>query len=554
MTYYIYIASYILFFAALLYSFVLNFIRYMHMFQLNSYHASEQLKWIGGNMKEVIKRHIFPYIAAIFAFVSCVIMQGTLFGENPVGTTYTEEAFSSHMIFEPYRVSTWDLLMCTGLIIIGLYFCDQKPAKKKLVFTPRVIRMCVTSVILYGLVCALSMIFLFKSGFNLPVLCLWQLFSLFMPIIANLINKPIEKAINDHYINDAKHIISELPNLVTIGITGSYGKTSTKFYLNKLLSAKYNVLMTPESYNTTMGVVKTVRGSLNATHEIFICEMGAKGVGEIKEICDIVHPKHSMITSIGAQHLETFKSMDNIIKTKFEIADCISDGMVFLNYDNEYIRNRTTDKNIVSYGFSKDFDYYADNISVTSKGTSFTVHHGDDQEEFDTKLIGEHNVQNIVGAIAAANKLGVSLKELKTPVRRLEAVPHRMKITDKGSCVIIDDAFNSNPSGAKAALDTLGLMEGYKILITPGMVELGEKEYELNKIFGAQAAKVCDFVIAVGEKQAIPIVDGLNEAGYPKEKTFVAKTLNEALAKSDTLKTGELKKIILLENDLPDNY
>lgn len=552
MSYYIYIASHILFFAALLYSFVLNFTRYMHMFQLNSYHASEQLKWIGGNMKEVIQRHILPFIAAVFAFVSCVIMQGTLFGENPVGTT--EDILSSHMSFEPYRVSTWDLLMCTGLIIIGLYFCDQKPAKKKLVFTPRVIRMCVTSVILYGLVCALSMIFLFKSGLNLPVLCLWQLFSLLMPIIANFINKPIEKAINDHYINDAKRIINELPNLVTIGITGSYGKTSTKFYLNKLLSAKYNVLMTPESYNTTMGVVKTVRGSLNATHEIFICEMGAKGVGEIKEICDIVHPKHSMITSIGAQHLETFKSMDNIIKTKFEIADCIGDGMVFLNYDNEYIRNRSTDKNIVSYGFSKDFDYYADNISVTSKGTSFTVHHGNEQEEFDTKLIGEHNVQNIVGAIAAANKLGVSLKELKTPVRRLEAVPHRMEITDKGSCVIIDDAFNSNPSGAKAALDTLGLMEGYKILITPGMVELGEKEYELNKTFGAQAAKVCDFVIAVGEKQAVPIVDGLSEAGYPKEKTFVAKTLNEALEKSDTLKTGELKKIILLENDLPDNY
>lgn len=551
MSNFIYIASYILFFAALLYSFVLNYIRYMHMFQLNSYHASEQFKWIGGNLGEVVKRHIFPVIAAIFAFVSCFVLGGTLFGENAYDVM-TASAWL--VIFERSRVSSWDLLICTGLMLIGLYLCKSKPAKKKLVYTPRVIRMCVTSVIVYGAVCALSMIFLFNSGLSLPVLCIWQVFSLFMPMIANLINKPIEKGINNHYINDAKRIINELPNLVTIGITGSYGKTSTKFYLNKLLSAKYNVLMTPESFNTTMGVVKTVRGSLNATYDYFICEMGAKGVGEIKEICDIVRPIHSMITSIGEQHLETFKSVDNIIKTKFEIADCITEGTVFLNYDNEYIRNRPTDKNIVSYGLTEGYDYFADNISVTAKGTSFIIHHGDEKEDFSTKLIGAHNVQNIVGAIAAANTLGVSLSELKTPVRRLEAVPHRMEILDKGGSVIIDDAFNSNPSGAKAALDTLALMDGYKILVTPGMVELGEKEYELNKTFGAQAAKVCDYVIAVGEKQAVPIVDGLKEAGYPEDKTFVAKDLNEALAKCDMLKTGGLKKIILLENDLPDNY
>ena len=550
---FMYIASYILFFASLLYSFGLNYIRYMHMFQLNSYHASEQFKWIGENIGEVFKRHIFPVIAALFALFSCVIMDGTLYGENPVGR-YNYETFGVAFAFEPYRVNTWDLLMCTGLMIIGLYFCQNRPAKKKLVFTPRVIRMCVTSVILYGAVCALSMIFLWESGLNLPVLCLWQVFSLLMPMIANFINKPVEKGINTHYINDAKRIINELPNLVTIGITGSYGKTSTKFYLNKLLSAKYNVLMTPESFNTTMGVVKTVRGSLNATYDYFICEMGAKGVGEIKEICDIVRPTHSMITSIGEQHLETFKSVDNIIKTKFEIADCITYGTVFLNYDNDYIRNRAIGKNVVSYGLTNGLDYYADNISVTAKGTSFTVHHGKEQADFSTKLIGEHNVQNIVGAIAAANTLGVSFTELKTPVRCLEAVPHRMEIIDKGGSVIIDDAFNSNPSGAKAALDTLALMEGYKILVTPGMVELGEKEYELNKAFGVQAAAVCDYVIAVGEKQAVPITDGLRQAGYPEERAFVARDLNEALAKTETLETGGLKKIILLENDLPDNY
>ena len=535
--------NYIVFFIFLvvaLYSFSVNFIRYIHMFQLNSYHASEQFKWIGENIGEVVKRHILPLIAAVFAFVSSFVMKGSLFGADLTET--------------PFNICSWDFIICTMLMAAGLLFCKTKPAKKKLVFTPRVIRMCVTSAVVYGLVCVLSVVFLSDSGLLLPVLCLWQIFSLIMPTLGNFINKPIEKGINNYYIKDAKRIINELPNLVTIGITGSYGKTSTKFYLNKLLSAKYNVIMTPESYNTTMGVVKTVRNSLNATYDYFICEMGAKGVGEIKEICDIVKPKHSMITSIGEQHLETFKSVDNIIKTKFEIADCITDGIVFLNYDNVYIKNREIDKNVVSYGLSQSEDYYADNISVTAKGTSFIVHHEDEQCEFSTKLIGEHNVQNIVGAIAAANTLGVSFDELKTPVRRLEAVPHRMEIIDRGGNIIIDDAFNSNPAGARAALDTMALMEGYKILITPGMVELGEREYDLNKAFAVYAAKVCDYVIAVGIKQAKAITDGLSEAGYPEEKSYVARDLNEALAKADTLKTGGAVKIILLENDLPDNY
>ena len=125
-------------------------------------------------------------------------------------------------------------------------------------------------------------------------------------------------------------MLAACPNLAVIGVTGSYGKTSVKFYLNTLLKAKYNVLMTPESYNTPMGVVKTVRGSLRATHEIFICEMGAKYVGDIKELCDIVHPKHGIITSIGPQHLESFKSLQNVINTKFELADALpKDGMLF---------------------------------------------------------------------------------------------------------------------------------------------------------------------------------------------------------------------------------
>lgn len=522
------ITSFILFFLALLISFTLNFVHYMHMFQLNSYSAFEQGEWIKKNIGNIALRHAFALVAAVFAVLEISLIN---LGEIPA------------------------LIICAAFLCIGCVFCKRKPAKKKLVFTPRVIRMCVTSTIIYGAVCALSMIFLRNGRVYLPVLCLWQVFSLLMPMIANFINKPIEKAVNNYYINDAKRIIDELPNTTVIGITGSYGKTSTKFYLNRLLSARYNVLMTPESYNTTMGVVKTVRGSLNASHEFFICEMGAKGVGEIKEICDIVHPKHSMITSIGEQHLETFSSLDNIIKTKFEIADCITDGTVFLNYDNEYIRNRKTDKNKITYGIGEgEYDYKASDISVSRKGTTFTVIHGEQRQEFTTRLLGEHNVQNIVGAIAVANSFGIPLTELVFPVKRLECVPHRMEILDKGNGItVIDDAFNSNPAGARAALKTLSGFEGFRILVTPGMVELGEREYQLNKELGEYAAGCCDIAILVGERQAPPIREGLLKAGFPEEKIHVCASLNDGLKIAYGEKAG-MARTILLENDLPDNY
>ena len=520
------ILGHVIFFIVLLASFTVNFVHYMHMFQLNSYSAWEQGQWMKKNVGNIVLRHLWAMVAAITAYILVTSIIRTCNAPN------------------------WpelkDYLICSAILAVGLIFCKRKPAKKKLVFTPRV----------YGAVCALSMIFGFNSGWYLPILCLWQIFSLFMPMIANFINKPIEKGVNNYYINDAKRIINELPNTTVIGITGSYGKTSTKFYLNKLLSAKYNVLMTPESYNTTMGVVKTVRGSLNASHEIFICEMGAKGVGEIKEICDIVHPRHSMITSIGEQHLETFKSVENIIKTKFEIADCITDGTVVLNYDNEFIRNHGTDKNKLTYGIGDgEFDYKAEDIKVSPKGTSFTVVHKGERYGFSTKLLGSHNVQNITGAIAVAHFMGVPMQDLVFPVKRLECVPHRMEILDKGNGVtVIDDAFNSNPAGARAALGTLKMMEGcLRVLVTPGMVELGEREYDLNRQLGEFAADCCDIAILVGERQAPPIKEGLLKKGYPEEKIHVVKTLGEGLKIAYGTNVG-MKRVILLENDLPDNY
>jgi UDP-N-acetylmuramoyl-tripeptide--D-alanyl-D-alanine ligase len=439
-----------------------------------------------------------------------------------------------------------------------LFTFRRTETKKPLVTTPRVVRLMITSGIT-----AFGFYFAFRTftDFNYRTLFLLPLFLFLaetLPIIANIINSPIESANNRRYIRDAKRIIDSMPNLITIGITGSYGKTSTKYYLHKLLSAKYNVLMTPESFNTTMGVVKTIRNELRPTHEIFICEMGMMWKGDIAELCAIAKPKHVMLTSIGPQHLETMKSLQNIIEEKFSITDCVTDGICFLNYDNEYINSRKIDKSFIAYGITEQAtDYRATDIFLSEKGTSFTISSKHEQTAdpvmFETALIGSHNVQNIVGAIAVAHKLGVSYNELLLPVKRLECAPHRLEVRAAGANIIIDDSFNSNPVGFKAALDALKAFEGTKILITPGMVELGGRSHELNKQAGVQAAEACDYALLIGQKQAPPIKEGLLEAGFPEDKIHLFDSFNAGMAFADKLQSDN-RKVILIENDLPDNY
>ncbi|MCL2072067.1 MAG: UDP-N-acetylmuramoyl-tripeptide--D-alanyl-D-alanine ligase [Oscillospiraceae bacterium] len=463
---------------------------------------------------------------------------------------------SMHMLqLNSYRNATH--LKWLGKNIHKIYFGSKSEPKKPLVYTHRVIRMTITALIVYLIVGAVLVSA--KLHLTMPI---FILFAPLFPILANVINAPIEKLNNNRYIKEAKRIINSANEngLITIGITGSYGKTSTKYYLHKLLSAKYNVLMTPESYNTTLGVVKTIRNQLRPTHEIFICEMGMKWKGDIAEICAIVKPKHAMITSIGAQHLESMKTIENITEEKFSITDSVTSGKIFLNYDNEYIRDNAGNRvknaeNIISYGIShSQVKYEASGISVSEKGTKFTVYAaGGESETFETSLIGSHNVQNIVGAIAAAHSLGVPLKELILPVKRLECAPHRLQIKSAGNTTIIDDSFNSNPAGAKAALDALKIFDGVKILITPGMVELGAESHALNKTFGEQSASSCDYALLIGKKQAPPIKEGLIAKGFNSEKIHIFDSFNEGMEFAGTLAQNQ-KKVILIENDLPDNY
>lgn len=491
-------------------------IRYMHIFQLNSYKHHVQKKWVFDNIPQLLLRTVW-----IFGTVPAVL-----------------------------KLESWGTVVGIALYLLVAVLNFPQKAKKPLVFTNRVKRLLVTQGIILAVIIALSIIMTDMRRFFVMVFAIVSICAPYFIMFTDWINSPMERAINNKFINEAKRIRSQMPDLKVIGITGSYGKTSVKVFLGKLLSARYNVLVTPESYNTTLGVVRTMREKLRATHNVFVCEMGARNIGDIKEICDIVKPDYGVITSIGPQHLESFKSMENIVKTKFELIDSLDeDGIAFLNADNEYINNTSVSVKRVEFGIEKG-DYRARDIRVSERGSVFKI--GD--TEFKTKLIGRHNVLNITAAVAVANTLGIPMEELVPQVYKLESVPHRLQLLGSGDRLVIDDAFNSNPEGAKAALEALSAFDGFKLLVTPGMVELGAKQYECNYNFGVQAARVCDYVILIGEKQTEPIYRGLVDSGYNKNCITISKSLSDGLAAAERIDTGGRVRIMLLENDLPDNY
>jgi UDP-N-acetylmuramoyl-tripeptide--D-alanyl-D-alanine ligase len=397
-----------------------------------------------------------------------------------------------------------------------------------------------------------------KWNFIFIKLCILNIISPIIALIANFLNYPIESLGKRYYINQAKKILKDMPNLLVIGVTGSYGKTSVKNFFAKALSSKYEVLTTPQNYNTTMGVVKTIRENLKPIHQIFVCEMGATNIGDIKEICDIVKPKIGIITSIGPQHLESFKTIDNIIKTKFELANSVeeSGGITFLNYDNEYLARQEIKNNVLTYGVNNEnLDYNSYNLTSSSRGICFSLLDKklNKEIEFKTKLIGKHNVINLTAAISVANYLGIPLDKLVHSVREIKSVEHRLQLVSHGDVTIIDDSYNSNPISSKSALDTLAEFEGTKIIVTPGLIELGGDEKKYNFEFGKYMTDICDYIFLVNSKSAKSILDGIYSTNFSKDKIFNVNTPEEAVAYISKLHIND-KITVLLENDLPDNY
>ena len=497
--------------------------RTLHMYQLNSYQALSYSHWLRDNKSELLAPgRLLPL--ALMGFGG--------------GLRHPAAAL---------------VCMTAGA---ALFRCANraKPAKKPLVFTARVKRQTATAALL-TLLLALLLAPVSQPALTVG-LALWAALTPVWVLLVDLINKPVEGAIADWYRRDAKKMLERNPELKIIGITGSYGKTSTKFFLRELLSVKYNTYMTPGNFNTTLGVIRAVREGLLPTHEIFLCEMGARHLDDVADICRLVEPDMGILTYIGQQHMETFGSQENIIRAKRELSDSVhaKGGTVFVNNGSSILASQRFDGETVRCGMDETCGYRAGDIAIGPQGCSFTVTTPDGQTgTFRTRLLGRANVENLTLAIAAAHKLGVPLKAMEAPVRMLKPVPHRLELIPGAEITYIDDAYNSNPAGAAVALETLGFCRGIRVLVTPGLVELGELEREENKKIGAMAAKNCDWAILVDPRRGPDIKEGLLGSGFPEDRILLCADLNQGLAALRQIEPG-MEKTALLLNDLTDNY
>lgn len=458
-----------------------------------------------------------------------------------------------------------------GLILMGVFAAGSatylltKKYKKPLVWTKRARRIFSVMVLLSIIVLAATAFIAMASGsadsmwfYCSVVASLLYCASHIIIMAAIVILSPVEKAINRKFYNEAADILRSNRNLIVVGVTGSYGKTSTKHYLERILSEKYSVLMTPGSFNTTLGVIRTVREMMKPYCEVFICEMGAKQLNDVKEICDLVHPQIGVVTAVGPQHLESFKTIENVQRTKFELVDALpADGLAVVNNDFPYIANRkVSNVKCVRYAVANTAkaDFHAEDIAYDSTGTEFTIVGKGIKLRLHTRLVGECNVSNLIAAVIVALHLEVPEDKIRYAVDKIEQVEHRLNMKrTPGGLTIIDDAYNSNPTGSAMALDVLASMKGgRRIVITPGMIELGDEQYELNQKFGEKIGKSVDVAIVVGEYNRDAIVSGIESVENPMLQLITAETFAEA----QQILVGMAKAgdTVLYENDLPDTF
>lgn len=495
----------------------------MQMMQQNSYRNERYIKWLKMNKESSSSNRLLD-----------IVMLALILGFN----------FS------------WAYILVDIILIFAFVRLINKKYKKPVVFTKRVWRLYIANWV--ASIAIIIATYFINPGYMLPIGLLIAALSYILTMGTNWLLKPVEQAINQSFVDDAKRILSQMPDMKIIGITGSYGKTSTKHYLNRILSEKYDVLMTPGSFNTPMGVVRTVREQLKPYNNLFIVEMGAKNIGDIKEICDLVHPSMGIITAVGPQHLESFKTIENVQCTKFELADALpSDGLIVVNNDFPYVANReVTNVECKRYGVShpEKADYKATDIEYTPHGTKFIIEGDGRSIELSTKLVGECNISNLMAAVIMAMRLDVPEDKIKYAVSKIEQVEHRLNMKKTAAGItIIDDAFNSNPDGSKMALDVLSMMKGGKrIVITPGMIELGDKQEEYNKIFGEHIVDCCDVAIIVGQYNRNAIVAGIEAKGMKKDAVYVVDSFNEAQEVLKKIAVGG--DTVLYENDLPDTF
>lgn len=510
----------------------------LHYFQLESYQFPGYFRTLKRNWKH----SLLPGLCAALALVMITYLLAL------AGMFYAV-ALWLQLLFGFIHLITGTAL---GLLIAKVF--NARHAKKKFAITARVKRLYAV----HFLVMLLGSWIMNRIA-DAPFSFIWPVFLPLIVALSGLLAWPIEKLISECYFRDARRKLLANPGLIRIGLTGSYGKTSVKHILGTILSEKYPTLITPASFNTPMGVSRAIRERLTPSHQIFVGEMGARHVGDIKELCRLVKPTIGIITSVGPQHLETFKTIERITSTKYELIDCLpQEGSRAYFYNDgaicKQLYDQTTKTKVLCGRDPETSDCWCDNVSVSAEGSSFTLHiRGKGSVDCQTKLLGEHSLQNILLASAVASDLGLTLKQISHGIAKLQPVKNRLElITRPGGFTIINDAFNSNPVGAKAALNVLKAFPERRIIITPGMVELGANEAEYNREFGRAMKDCVDIAIIVGRNRVKPIIEGMKEVGFTDEQIFRVDSLDDSTRLLHTLVRPT--DTVLYENDLPDHY
>lgn len=518
--------------------------RFLQAFQLAGYKTKEFFGWF----KNTRARYMCRLFMVTLLSALLLTLSNILFG-------FLDEGLKIDF------VSSFSLIFYVVFMTIFIYTDRKQPSKTPLVYTPRMRRLVVVYVILsfiitLGLMQLSDIIFAYRKFIFLRYLfiCLTPLLTPFVMLLASYIVAPFEKMNNNRYIKRAKKKLESKEDLIKIGVTGSFGKTSTKDILYSLISEDYVTVKTKNSYNTPLGITKTILNEVDDYTKVLIVEMGARRKGDIKYLTSMIKPEIAILTGITNQHLKTFKSIDNIKQEKYELINGLQkDKFAVFNIENEETKElfekcELENKHGVSLTAG---DIFAKDIVCNKEGSTFTLVVEDKEYSVKTKLLGKHNIINILMCVEVAIKLNIKIEKIVEKIAELKPTPHRLELIKTGEMTILDDAYNSNPVGSKYALEVLNYFE-HKIIVTPGFVELGDKAKEENFEFGKNIASVCDYVILVGKIQTVDILKGLIENGFSEDNIYVAIDLEDAKKKlKEVLKSSST---VLFENDLPDNY
>ncbi len=535
--------------------------------------------------------HIFTYIAFL-AFATTRLMSYLhALQQDDYDNTRLSRWIIMNKVYDT-RVSLFLLLLLVMSVVVRLpelysniliflgfslaAYLEKDPrrdAKKPFVLTQRAKRILGISVLYAALAGAVTFVF--------PYVFLWIITVQLLPallLMGNASLRPHEAAVQKRLAAEARAKLDEYKPIV-IGITGSYGKTSIKHILGHILKHSAPTLVTPGSTNTIMGTTRIIREQLQPNHRYLLAEMGAYGPGSIAALCALTPPDFGIISAIGHAHYERFKTLDTVAHAKYELAQAVleKNGTVIVHektlkfhYTRE-MRARAMDhfivcgepmrpgkapKNEQEYSYLAPDDLHILKVDQTPKGLCVDLSWKGEKYTLRAPLYGIHHGHNMALCFACAMSLGMEAKDIKTALATTPQIKHRLEVKAQvDGTFIIDDAFNSNPPGFRAAVHVMSVLaehhKGRAILVTPGIVELGAAHDEVHKTLGTLAAEACDIVIAVSPSRIPTFIEGYNMHGRGK-----------MLYQFDTFKEAERwliehKKpgdVILLENDLPDIY